>query len=622
MYLFHVLRSFLPMHNPIGFGGSDFIFFALTLLLVLLVLARAWLAPAAQALARRTGWSMLLLAVLVAALRLALLPVHPVPTAAGADDFSFLLLGDTLAHFRLANPVHPLHRFFETTFVLQQPSYSSIYPLAQGFVLAFGQLLFGHPWAGILVSMALLCALCYWMLLGWVSPGWALAGGLLAVCQFGPLNAWMNNYWGGAPSAIAGCLVFGALPRLRRGFKPRDALWLGLGLGIQMNSRPFESIFLDVSVILFFLPELRRPKQWPQLVRAAVFACAAVAPAAGLMLLHNHASTGSWTTLPYALSRYQYGVPTTFTFQPNPVPHNILTPAQELYAEGQAAVHGPADTAKSYFFRLGSRAGFYRFFFLPPLLLALPFFLLRLRRVSGFSRAASCELAGASAPAAAPGAKAQSSRAFSGRLKPCPDTGPILLCRYRYAWMAITVALFALGTNFYPYFFTQYVAALTSLFLLAAVLGLERLSEVAPAGEFAARFLVALCAAHFLFWYGLHTTGDERIFRAMAPYETADAINYGDADGRIAINRRLALEPGRQLVFVRYFSTHGYHEWIHNAADIDRARVVWALDLGPAQNDDLKRYFPDRKVWLMEPDALPPRLAAYPASHGMFENIQ
>lgn len=570
MYLFHVLRSFLPMHNPLGFGGSDFIFFTLALLLVLLALASAWLAPAAQALARRTGWSMLLLAVLVAGLRLALLPVHPVPTASGADDFSFLLLGDTLAHFRLANPAHPLHRFFETTFVLEQPSYSSIYPLAQGLVLAFGQLLFGSPWAGVLISMAVLAALCYWMLRGWTSPGWALAGGLLAVCQFGPLNAWMNNYWGGAPSAIAGCLVFGALPRVRERFQPRDALLLGLGLGIQMLSRPFESVFLGLSVVLFFLPDLRQRKQWPQLVRAGAFACAAVLPAAGLMLLHNHAATGSWTTLPYALSRYQYGVPTTFTFQPNAEPHNTLTPAQQLYAAGQAEVH---DSAGSYFFRLGSRAGFYRFFLLPPLVVALLFFLPLLRR-------------------------------------------------YRYGWIAVTIALFALGTNFYPYFFPQYVAALASLFLLAAILGLQWLSELAPGGPFSARLLVGLCAAHFLFWYGIHATGDDAIFRAMAPYETADAINYGDAEGRIAVNRRLAQEPGRQLVFVRYFSTHGYHEWVHNAADIDHARVVWALDLGPAQNDDLKRYFPDRKVWLMEPDALPPRLAPYPVSHGMFENVE
>ena len=49
------------------------------------------------------------------------------------------------------------------------------------------------------------------MLRGWATPGWALVGGLLAVCEFGPLNMWMNCYWGGAVSASAGCLVFGRI---------------------------------------------------------------------------------------------------------------------------------------------------------------------------------------------------------------------------------------------------------------------------------------------------------------------------------------------------------------------------------------------------------------------------
>lgn len=573
MYLFHLFRSFLPLHNPIGFGAGDFIELGLALLLVLLVLARAWLEPAAQKVARRPALCMLLLAALVVVLRLALLPLHPVPTPSGSDDFSYLLLGDTFAHFRLANPVHPLHQSFETTFVLQQPSYSSIYAPGQGLVLAVGQLLFGLPWAGVLLSMALLSALCFWMLRGWVSPGWAFVGGLLAVCEFGPLNTWMNTYWGGALSAIAGCLVFGALPRLRERGLPRDAALLGLGLGVQMLARPFESLFLDLAALLFFLPDLRLRKQWPRLARIALAASLATAPAAAFILLHNHAVTGSWTTLPYALSRYQYGVPTTFTFLPNPVAHNALTPVQQLYCEGQAAVHGPVDTPGRYFARLLSRAGFYRFYFLAPLLLALPFFLPFLRR-------------------------------------------------FRYAWIVAIILVFALGTNFYPYFFPHYIAALTSLFILVSLLALERLCQWKTAGRLAARWILFLCAAQFLFWYGIHALGDESMLRAMAPFESAPGINFGDPEGRIAINRRLAEAPGRQLVIVRYFSTHGYHEWIHNSADIDRSRVVWALDLSPDQNAKLERYYPDRKVWLMEPDALPPRLVPYPKHSGMFESVE
>ena len=179
-YLFHVFRSFLPLHNPVGFGAADFIEAAVALLLVGFALAARFLIGPLRRLAARTAWSMLALFLLPIALRLALLAGHPIPSAAVSDDFSYLLLGDTLTHFRLANPPHPLHQFFETNYVLQQPAYSSIYAMGQGIALAAGQLIFGHPWAGIAISIGALSALCYWMLRAWVSPGWSLLGGVLA----------------------------------------------------------------------------------------------------------------------------------------------------------------------------------------------------------------------------------------------------------------------------------------------------------------------------------------------------------------------------------------------------------------------------------------------------------
>ena len=550
MYLFDLFRSFLPLHNPIGFGAGDFIELALAALFVVLVLARARVEPLAQRLAHKTGRCMLFLAGLTILLRLALLPAHPVPIAKGADDYSYLLLADTLAHHRLANPPHPLHEFFETNFVLQEPAYSSIYPLGPALALALGQVVFHLSWAGVVLSAAAFCALCYWMLRGWTTPGWALAGGLFAICEFGPLSYWMNSYWGGAVSAGAGCLVFGALPRLREHGRIRDAIFLGLGVGVQMLSRPYESIILDVAVLLFLLPAARR------LAKRAPVVVLAILPAIALLAFHNRAVTGSWTTLPYMLSRYRYGVPTTFTFQPNPVPHAHLTAAQQLYYEGQSAAH---DAIPGFFDRLASRLPFAQFFLLPPLFLALPFFLLRLRE-------------------------------------------------FRFAWVAITLLLFAIGSNFYPYFFPHYVAAAACLVILAAVIGLERLCRFSP---LAARWIVILCGAHFLFWYGLHALGDQRILDAMRPYGSWDVINDGDPEHRLAIDRQLSRSPGKQLVFVRYWEGHGYHEWMHNAADIDSSRVVMALDLGPEENTALERYYPGRSEWLLEPDAIPPRLTPY-----------
>lgn len=561
MFLFDLFRSFLPLHNPIGFGAADFIELAFTVLLVVLTLVfRPWIEPYARRFAVSTRWSMVLLAALPVALRLALVPHHAIPSPMVSDEFSHLLVADTLLHFRLANPTHVMHRFFETYFVLQEPKYSSIYAIGQGLVLATGRVLFGHPWAGVALSVAAFCSLCYWMLRAWTTPAWAFAGGVLAVIQFGPLNQWMNGYWGGAVSAAAGCLVFGALPRLREGGRTRDAAFLGLGLTLQLLTRPYESILLALSVLLFFLPALRK------LARALPVVMLVLVPAIALTLLQNKQVTGSWIALPYVLSRYQYGVPTTFTFQPNPVPHRELTVEQDLDYKVQVAVHGDdTDTVTDYVSRLLQRMRFYRFFFLPPLYLALPFFFARLRE-------------------------------------------------FRFAWVVGALLIFALGANIYPYFYPHYIAAITCLCVLVSVAGLERLSRLSirgrPAGMDAAVLILFLCGAHFLFWYGLHVFDNAEFSVALRQFETWDLINHDDPEGRIAIHAQLAKAPGKQLVFVRYWPKHLFQEWVHNEADIDAARIVWARDLGAAEDESLRRYYPDRTVWLLEPDARPPRLTA------------
>jgi hypothetical protein len=530
--VYRLLRYFLPLQNPVGFGIPDFVLFGLAALLLGAILTRGWTEPAMRRLAESPRWSMAFLAALPIVLRLLLLGNHPVPVPSISDDFSYLLLGDTLAHFRLANAAHPMSRFFETVFVLQDPSYSSIYPLGQGIILALGQLFFHLPWAGVLLSVGAFCALCYWMLRAWVPPVWALAGGLLAVMQFGPLNQWSNNYWGGAVSAIAGCLVFGAVPR-------RNYRLIGLGLAIQMLTRPFEAVLLAICILPFIWPARR----W---ILAALVITGA----------HNYAVTGNPASLPYMLSRYQYGIPATFTFQKNAVAHRQLSQEQAMDYRAQTEVHGEQpETVATFVIRLGERVKFFRFFFYAPLYIAVLFFFPSLRE-------------------------------------------------RRYLWVAGCIALFWVGTNIYPYFYPHYVAALTCLFVLVAVVGLQRL------GGDAMRIVVLLCFAQFLFWYGIHLFGNDDIFIATGQYESWDYINFGDSEGRRAIERQLAAAPGNHLVFVRYSAQHLLREWIHNDADIDRSRVVRALDLGPDENAKLGKYYSGRKIWLLEPDSRPVRLSA------------
>jgi predicted PurR-regulated permease PerM len=316
-------------------------------------------------------------------------------------------------------------------------------------------------------------------------------------------------------------------------------------------TRPFEFVLLVAIVILFFVP-----------MRSLAIAALVLLPAFGLMLLQNKQVTGSWTTLPYQLSRYQYGIPATFTFQQNPIPHRPLTVEQQIDYDAQIDVHGKTtDTVGSYLARLGGRVRFYRFFFLAPLYLAVPWFLPALRQ-------------------------------------------------YRFAWIVIALGLLWLGDAFYPYFYPHYIAAATCVFLLVSVISLEKVSRW---NREAATLILVLCLAHFVFWYGVHLNGNPNLLLALSPEESWDSIDnysagYSDLTGRIAINNRLAAEAGKQLVFVRYYPQRTAREWIQNAADIDQSRVVWALDLGPDEDAILRRYYRDRHAWLLEPDAVPPKL--------------
>ena len=181
-------------------------------------------------LSRRRTLSVILVGVTALVLRAAVLPIEPIPEPDIHDEYSHLLLADTLAHGKLANPTHPMWIHFETFHVNWHPTYASMYYPGHALFLAFGQVFFGHPFWGVWLSSGLMCAATCWALQGWMPPGWALLGGMLSVIRLGTFSYWANSYWGGTVTALGGALVLGALPRIRRNQRIRDSVLMALGI--------------------------------------------------------------------------------------------------------------------------------------------------------------------------------------------------------------------------------------------------------------------------------------------------------------------------------------------------------------------------------------------------------
>jgi hypothetical protein len=348
----------------------------------------------------------------------------------------------------------------------------------------------------------------------------------------------------------------------------RDAALLGLGAGIHCITRQFESTLLLVCILVYFVPLLRRRDQLKKLAPLLPYALATFAPFVILILLQNRAVTHNFFELPEQLSQYQYGVPTSLTFQPVPVPHVALTPQQALEYKLQTLGHGlEPDSLSHFLLRLEFRVRYYRFFFLAALYIAIAAFLFTARD---------------------------------------PNT------RYIIAALAI----FALGTNLFPYLLPHYLAAVTCLFILIAIAGLERLSRISlnnlAVGAQAVKIIALLSIAHFVLWYGSHLLENTSVASDLQPFETWDAINHGDPHSRVAVNRQLAAISGKLVILVQYSPRHIFqNEWVWNAADIDAARIIWARDLGAAENARLLAYYPHRAFWLLNPDLLPPKLERY-----------
>ena len=306
--------------------------------------------------------------------RALLLPWVPIPKPAIQDEFSYLLAGDTYASGRLTNPKHPLWIHFETVHLLVQPTYQSKYPPVQGLWLALGQITFGNPWFGIWLSMAAMTAAIYWALAGWLPPKWALLGGVLAFLRIGFLNYWSESYWGGAAAAMAGALVIGAVPRLRRKPDAKTVVVMATGLALLANCRPFEGAVLGTVCLVAVL--LKVPIRW--VIRPLALT---LIPVALWMVYYDYRVTGHPLRMPYMEHERQYQTSSPFAWQTGlkPEPHYNHEAIRAAYIGWDQATRVD-EHARPVQVRIDRLFMLDRFYLGAPLTLCIGLFLVRIWR--------------------------------------------------------------------------------------------------------------------------------------------------------------------------------------------------------------------------------------------------
>ena len=484
--------------------------------------------------------------------RALLLPFIGIPEPRINDEYSYLLMADTFSHHRLTNPTPPAWQHFETFHVNVVPTYHSKYPVAQGFALAFGEIVFHQPWVGVYLSTALLCGAICWALQAFVAPVWALLGGLLAVFRIALFCYWMNSYWGGSVAALGGALALGAVVRLfRPGLTNRGrcvlACVFAISLLILATSRPYEDLAFSIPLLAYFAYQTARSAMAGKgTVRATLLPLLVTGlVGAGCMGIYNESTTGNPLLLPHLLNERTYSPLPLFMMQkPKPDP-TFRDPVFEKFYKVTKQEYG-YEEAKSISGIIKLEVGRFAldwFFYVGP---ALTFPVLL-----GFS---------------------------SSLMQP----------RLRIA-VLVTIAI-SIALALCIYTMPHYAAAATVAVYLFAAEGLRYVWQQRTDG--ARAFVIAVVLT---------------VVATSSTRQTGSAVvnsTFAFPNGRKVVAEQLRNAPGKQLVLVSYDLERHYpgNELVHNGADFASEEILWARSKGTGKDSDLCAAYPDRTFWSVTTD--------------------
>jgi hypothetical protein len=521
-----------------------------------------------KSLAQRRVTSVVAVGLLAVLLRIAMLSIYPPPEPMIHDEFSYLLAADTFASGRVTNPTHPMWQHFETFHVNQQPTYASMYPPAQGLVLAGALFLRQRAWIGVLLSVSLMCAFLCWMLQGWLPARWALIGGIIAVLRIAIFSYWGNSYWGGAVAAIGGALVLGAVPRLlRQRTRLSGCVALSIGVIILANSRPYEGLVLCAAVVVGLIirwGKKKSPLPMKQFIKSTLVVSIPLIIAFVLMGYYFWRVTGNAFVMPYDINQKTYSMARPFLWQGprldlqyrHAVMKNYYSAWFDDYVHSRSSIGG-------FITNLVGKIRETWLFFLGPIL-TLP--LIGLTRALGDKR-------------------------------------------IRFLLFVGCCGILAVATE--TWFHPHYAAPFTGVIYAVLIQSARHLrcskwkkKRVGP----------ALVLVTFFVTVAMFGLAIVKLAHASMPVDSFGAwcCSRTGPTERSALIQTLSGQGKRHLVIVQYSAAHDVDtEWVYNAADIDDAPIIFARDMGPAANAELINYFNGRTVWLLEADTSPPTLKVY-----------